>query len=157
LANAVEQLALVDPSTFEALVDLLPSANPAQRAAIGRGLAQAAKILVLTNQEVAVEWQQRIALVADPSFKTAAADALADVKLGSVGGGPGTGLGGPGGGPGGELVEDIRSSSVGTLPAAFSGSTSGSGGTTNSSSNSVGSFTSCAGTGCPNPVSASSP
>ena len=53
-------------------------------------LAQAAKVLVLTNQELAVQWQQQIALVNDPSFKTAAGEALADVKLGSVGGGPGS-------------------------------------------------------------------
>ena len=91
-------------------------------------LAQAAKVLVLTNQELAVQWQQQIALVNDPSFKTAAAEALADVKLGSVGGGPGSGLGGPGGGPGGGVVEDISPKSVGTLPFTFTASTVGSGG-----------------------------
>lgn len=160
LANTIEQIALVDPSTFEALLGLLPSANEAQRGAIGRGLAHAAKVLVLTNQEVAVAWQQRIASVNDPSFKTAAAEALADVKLGAVGGGPGSGLGGPGGGPGGGVVEDIRPRSVGTLPYTFTGATTGSSGTTSSpSSGSSASFTSCLGTGCPgpNPVSASSP
>ena len=163
LSNAVEQLALTDPSTFGALLAMLRDANEAQRGAIGRGLAQAAKVLVLTNQELAVQWQQQIALVNDPSFKTAAGEALADVKLGSVGGGPGSGLGGPGGGPGGGVVEDISPKSVGTLPFTFTASTVGSGGsipggTTTSSASFTG--PSCVGPGCSpviNPVSLSAP
>ena len=39
LSNAVEQLALTDPSTFGALLALLRDANEAQRGAIGRGLS----------------------------------------------------------------------------------------------------------------------
>lgn len=165
LSNAVEQLALTDPSTFGALLALLRDADEAQRGAIGRGLAQAAKVLVLTNQELAVQWQQQIALVNDPSFKTAAAEALADVKLGSVGGGPGSGLGGPGGGPGGGAVEDIRPKSVGTLPYTFTASTAGAGvpgGTPGGTTTSPAGFTSpsCVGPNCSpviNPVSLSAP
>jgi hypothetical protein len=157
LSNAAEQLALTDPSTFGALLGLLPNANDAQKGAIGRGLAQAAKVLVLTNQELAVQWQQQIALVNDPSFKSAAAEALADVKLGSVGGGPGTGLGGPGGGPAGGALEDIRPRSVGTLPFTVSASTAGAG---VPSTNSTTGFTSCVGVNCAaiiDPVSSSAP
>jgi hypothetical protein len=149
LASTVEQIALTDTSTFEALLGLLPRSNEAQRGAIGRGLAHAAKVLVLTNQEVAVAWQQQIALVTDPSFNTAATEALADVKLGSVGGGPGSGLGGPGGGPGGGVAEDIRPKSFGTLPFTITGSTTASGSTTSPTNPS--SFTGF------NPVSASVP
>lgn len=169
LANTVEQIALTDTSTFGALLGLLPNADEGQRGAIGRGLAHAAKVLVLTNQEVAVAWQQQIALVNDSSFQTAATEALADVKLGSVGGGAGSGLGGPGGGPGGGVAEDIRPKSVGTLPFTITGSTTASGSTTSptSPSTSTSSFTSCVigvncscvGVNCPviNPVSTSLP
>ena len=37
LANAVQQLALSDPSTFKVLLGLLANANDAQKGAIGRG------------------------------------------------------------------------------------------------------------------------
>src|SRR5664280_1875558 len=110
LANAVHQLAFSDPSTFKALLGLLANANDAQKGAIGQGLAQAAKIEVLTDQTRAADWQQQIAAVNDPPFKTAAANAFGDVKLGAVGGAAagaaGSGFGGAGGGSGGGSLED---------------------------------------------------
>ena len=69
LANAVQQLALSDPSTFKVLLGLVANANDAQKGAIGQGLAQAAKIEVLTNQTVAVDWQQQIAAINDRPLK----------------------------------------------------------------------------------------
>ncbi len=105
LANTVQQLVLLDPSTFKAIIDLLAIANDQQKIAIAQGLAQAAKIEVLTDQKLAQEWQSQIAAIDDPTFKTAALNAFGDVQLGAVGGAPGgnagAGLGGPGGGPGG--------------------------------------------------------
>lgn len=98
LANAVQQLALSDPATFKVLLGLLANANERQKGAIGEGLAQATKSEVLTNQELATEWQQQIAAVTDPSFKLAATNAFGDVQIGAVGGGP---LGAAGGGQGG--------------------------------------------------------
>ena len=95
LINAVQQIVLADPTTFRVLLGLLASANELQKGALGEGLAQAAKIEVLTNQPLATEWQQQIAAVTDPAFQTAALNAFGDVKLGAVGGGP---LGGGGGG-----------------------------------------------------------
>jgi len=128
LANAVQQLALTDPSTFKTLLGLLADANDAQKGAIGQGLAQAAKIEVLTNQTLAADWQQQIAAINDPPFKTAAANAFGDVKLGAVGGGAagaaGSGLGGPGSGSGGGSPEDIRARTSPTQPFTFTGSTS---------------------------------
>src|SRR5665647_339836 len=127
LANAVQQLALSDPSTFKALLGLLANANDAQKGAIGQGLAQAAKIEVLTNQTLAADWQQQIAAINDPPFKTAAANAFGDVKLGAVGGAAGaagSGFGGAGGGSGGGSLEDIRSRGTTTPSFTTSASTS---------------------------------
>jgi len=145
LANAVQQLALSDTSTFKVLLGLVATANDAQKSAIGQGLAQAAKIEVLTNQPLAADWQQQIAAITDPSFKTAATNAFGDVQLGAVGGGaPGAGVGafgGAGGGGGGGGLQTIGQNGVATGSFNFTGGTSGSGGssfssTTTSSSNS---------------------
>jgi hypothetical protein len=95
----VQQLAVSDASTPPLLIGLLSGANPAQKSAIAQGLAQAAKIIVLTDQPRALDIQQRIAALNDPAVNTAFADGLGDVKLGAVGGGP---LGGPGAGLGGQ-------------------------------------------------------
>lgn len=98
MISAVQQLALADPTTFKVLIGLLANANDQQKSAIGEALTQAAKIEVLTNQTLAADWQQQIAAITDPSFKTAATNALGDVQLGSIGGGN---LGSAGGGPAG--------------------------------------------------------
>jgi hypothetical protein len=97
LTDAVQELALADTSTFKILLGLLGSANDLQKSAIGAGLAQAAKIEVLTDQTVAADWQQQIASINDPSFKMAATNSFGDVKIGALGGSP---LGGTGTGPG---------------------------------------------------------
>ena len=97
MTNIVQTLALSDPSTFSVLLGLLRDANDAQKGGIGEGLAQAAKIEVLTNQALAEQWQQQIALIDDAAFKTAATNAFGDVQLGAVGVSP---FGGFGGGPG---------------------------------------------------------
>jgi hypothetical protein len=117
LDNLVQQLALADPSTVEVLLGLLVNANELQKGAIGSGLAQAAKIEVLTDQALAEVWQNQIAAIDDPAFKKAAIDGFGDVQLGAVGGGP---LGGAGGGPSSQgrttsgPPQDIRSIPVPT-------------------------------------------
>jgi hypothetical protein len=104
LSNAIEQLLLSDSSKFQAFLDQLKNANDQQRAAMGDAFAKAAKIKVLTDQALALEWQRLIAEINDPSFKTAALNAFGDVQLGSIGGAAGgdagAGLGGPGAGAG---------------------------------------------------------
>ncbi len=97
LQNSTQELALADPTTFKPLLGLLGSANDQQKVALATGLVQATKILVLTNQPLATEWQLQIAAITDPTFKTAATNAFGDVKLGAIGGGP---LGAVGGGVG---------------------------------------------------------
>jgi hypothetical protein len=128
LITAVQQLALADPSTFKVLIGLLANANDQQKGAIGEGLTKAAKVKVLTDQALAEDWQQQIAAITDPTFKTAATNALGDVRLGAVGGAAGgdaaAGLGGPGSGPaGGGALQDIRSNAVNTPSFTFTGST----------------------------------
>ena len=130
LITAVQQLALADPSTFKVLLGLLADANDQQKGAIGEGLTKAAKVEVLTDQALAEDWQQQIAAITDPTFKTAATNALGDVKLGSVGGAAGgdasAGLGGPGSGPGGGgggAPQDIRSNPTKTPWFTFTGGT----------------------------------
>lgn len=128
LSNAVQQLALADPSTFKVLIGLLANANDLQKGAIGQGLAQAAKIEVLTDQATAADWQQQIAAVTDTSFKTAATNAFGDVKLGAVGGGAGVAAGGGGpsnGSTGGGSLQNIGSSPVGTSSFTITSSTTG--------------------------------
>jgi hypothetical protein len=134
LSNAVQQLALSDPSTFKVLLGLLDNANDAQKGAIGQGLAQAAKTEVLTNQPLAADWQQQIVAINDPTFKTAALNAFGDVQLGAVGGGAlgaaGGNFGGAGGGVGGGGPQDIRSNSTPSQTFTITGSTTGNGGST---------------------------
>jgi hypothetical protein len=141
LANAVQQLALSDPSTFKVLLGLVANANDAQKGAIGQGLAQAAKIEVLTNQTLAADWQQQIAAITDPSFKTAATNAFGDVQLGAVGGGAlgaaGGNFGGVGGGVGGGGPQDIRSNPTNTPSFTITGGTSGSSFTGGSSTTTI--------------------
>lgn len=133
LINAVENLVLSDNSTFQAFLGLLGNANDPQKGAIGEGLAQAAKILVLTNQPLAQSWQQQIAAINDRTFQTAWRLASGDVQLGAIGGAPGgapgAGLGGPGGGPGGGAPEGIHSNPIGTSFFTIQGGTTGAGGT----------------------------
>jgi hypothetical protein len=133
LITAVQQLALADPSTFKVLLGLLANANDQQKGAIGEGLTKAAKVEVLTNQALAEDWQQQIAAITDPTFKTAATNALGDVRLGAVGGAAGgdagSGLGGPGSGPaGGGAPQDIRSNPTNTPSFTSAGGVTGTGG-----------------------------
>jgi hypothetical protein len=127
LIAAVQQLALADPSTFKVLLGLLANANDLQKGAIGEGLTKAAKVEVLTNQPLAEDWQRQIAAITDPTFKTAATNALGDVQLGAIGGGPLGALGANGGGPaspgGSGSLEDIRSHTTNTQGFTFTGST----------------------------------
>ena len=76
LINALEQLVLTNPSTFNTILGSVGGANEQQKIAIATGLSQAAKTLVLTNEPLAAEWQEKILAITDPAFKTAALNAL---------------------------------------------------------------------------------
>ncbi len=129
LINALETLVLTNPSTFNTILGSVGGANGQQKIAIATALSQAAKTMVLTNETLAADWQQKILDVKDPEFNTAAINAFGDVKLGAIGGAPGTGplgglQGGPGGGGGGGL-ENITSAPVLTGPFTFGAGTGG--------------------------------
>jgi hypothetical protein len=133
LANIVQQLALSDFSTFKVLLGLLASANDPQKRALGEGLAQAAKIEVLTNQPLAEDWQNQIAAIADPIFSAAATNVFGDVQLGVAGGGPlGGPLGGAGQGPTGAInsspVQNIQANPVNTPAFNITSTTTAAGG-----------------------------
>jgi hypothetical protein len=129
LINGLEQLVLASPSTFNTILGSVGGANEQQKIAIATALSQAAKTLVLTNEPLAAEWQEKILAITDPTFKTAALNAFGDVKLGAVGGAPGTGpLGGVNGGPGGgggSGLQDIRSIPFATGTFTFGAGTGG--------------------------------
>ncbi len=99
MALLVQQFVIDDASTTPLIARLVAAANPRQKGAIGEGLAQAAKIIVLTDQARAEDVQKLVASLNDPVVNVAFANGLGDVKLGAVGGGP---LGGVGAGVGGQ-------------------------------------------------------
>jgi hypothetical protein len=125
LINALEQLVLTTPSTFNTILGSVGGASEQQKTAIATALSQAAKTMVLTNEPLAADWQEKILAVTDPTFKTAAVNAFGDVKLGAVGGAPGSGpLGGPNGAPAGVAgLQDIRSTPIATGPFTFGSGT----------------------------------
>jgi len=143
LSTQVRDLAAGDGSTVGPIINLLKDANDAQKMAISDGLAQAAKLVVLTNQTLAADIQSRIAAINDPTITVAFTNALGDVRLGGVGGGAlGGALGGAGSGGGGQSSPSGGSSSVENLSSAgtptgafsFTGNTVGATGTTVGSS-----------------------
>jgi hypothetical protein len=144
LSTQVRDLAASDGSTLGPIINLLKDANDAQKTAISDGLAQAAKLVVLTNQALAAEIQSRIAAINDPTITVAFTNALGDVRLGGVGGGAlGGALGGAGAGGGasiplaGTSAQDIRSSGIPTASFSFTGNTVGASGVNTSISTPV--------------------
>jgi hypothetical protein len=132
----VQQFAVEDGSTVPVIIGLLGAANPRQKGAIGEALAQAAKIIVLTDQARAADLESRIVAINDPVVNIAFANGLGDVKLGGVGAGPGglgapgAGLGGPGVGPGGGGgLQPIGNLGVNTPTFSITSSVGGAGGT----------------------------
>ena len=59
LSTEVRSLVLTDPSLVEALITVAKGANDAQKAAIGAGLAEAARILAATDPQLAAQIQGR--------------------------------------------------------------------------------------------------
>ncbi len=142
LASQIQDLVVADGATLPLIMGLFADANPDQKAALASGLAQAAKIIVLTNQALGIDIQQRIASIDDPIVTLAFTRSLGDVELGAVGISP---LGAVGGGAGGPIGEQngtrgtgspaayIRSGAITTLPFTFSSSTTAASGPPSSS------------------------
>ncbi len=142
LASQIQDLVVADATTLPVIMGLFANANPEQKSALAKGLAQAAKIIVLTNQALATDIQQRIASINDPVVTLAFTQSLGDVELGAIGIGP---LGASGGGAGGQIsqlngtagnagpAQDFRAGPATTSPFTFSSSTTSTGGPPSSS------------------------
>src|SRR5262245_12734693 len=75
LINALEQLVLTNPASFQTILGSVGGANDQQKIAIATALTQATKTMVLTNEALAANWQQQILSITDPTFKNAALNA----------------------------------------------------------------------------------
>lgn len=130
LAKMARDLVLNDPSLVDAMVSLAQTASSAQAAAIGKGLAAAARMLVVVNPAAAARIQAAVAqsgvagMVAafQSASNTPATSSIA--ASGSAGGLPSSSSGSSGSGA-------SPSSSSGSSPGSTSGSSPG---TTNSAS-----------------------
>jgi len=123
LSNRVLGLVVTDPSLVDLLVDLAKSANDAQRAAIGAGLAEAAKMMAASDPRAAAQIQNAVAVSGTTALTTAFAAGSSGVQTTSVGGGGGGGGGGGEGGAG----SGGQTGGVGGAEGANSGATSSGG------------------------------
>lgn len=96
MIRRLREFAVSNPSGLPQILALLPNANREQKAAIGSALAQAARIVVRTNQGYAAQIQQSIVESRDQDLQVAYLAVAGDVQLGGVGGGPAGGAGGGG-------------------------------------------------------------
>ena len=140
LVAAIRDIAVADRATLQPILNLLPNATKEQKTAIGSGLAQAARIVVRTNQAYATEIQESIAKTKDQEVVLAYAATAGDQPIGAAGAGAGAGGGSGGqvsslltGFRGGGGLEAIGGNGVNTGQFTISSSVSGTSGTTTSS------------------------
>jgi hypothetical protein len=140
LVSLIRTLAAADPSTLPAILGLLANASKDQKAAIGAGLAQAARIVLRTNPVYANDIQQAIAKTKDQDVVLAFTAASGDQPTGATGGAGGAA--GSSGGSGGQTsplngpatstgsAQSIGSAGVNTGPFSITSSVSGASTTT---------------------------
>ena len=135
LSTEVRSLVLTDPSLVDALITVAKGANDAQKAAMGAGLAEAARIIVATNPTLAAQIQVAVAQSGLQPLITAyiaGSNATVTAATGGGGGDAGGGGGGPTGGvgsPSGSNTGGSPSGSSGALNTASAfGSVGGAGG-----------------------------
>ncbi|WP_140981691.1 hypothetical protein [Bradyrhizobium guangdongense] len=98
MISRVRDLAASNPSTLQAILGLISTANSNQRVAIGTGLGQAAQVCVRTDGTYASEIQRSVGQTGAPDVIAAIASVLGDAPIGALGGGGGglsAGAGGP--------------------------------------------------------------
>lgn len=127
MSTRVRSLAGSDSATLDPILGLVATANPAQVAAIGAGLARVAKACAATSPEYAATISEKVALLGNPALETAFNASAAEVQTAALGAGAPAGAGG------------------GTVGAIGGGGTAGGGGNgasggTAASGNSSGSF-----------------
>lgn len=129
LATHARGLLLTDPKLIDSLILVAKDGNDAQQAAIGAGLAQASRILVRTDPQLAATIQQKVAQSGLSQLITAYIAGSNDIETAATGGGAG---GGGGGGGGSGQVGGVSSgggsggSNTGTNAGATSTSTTNS-------------------------------
>src|ERR1043166_2889117 len=97
MISELRDFSVSDEATLTAILGLIPNANKEQKAAIGAALAQAARILVRTNQAYSQRIQYLIAETKDEDVILAYAAVAGDRPIGAVGGGAAGGGGAVGG------------------------------------------------------------
>ncbi len=128
LSNQVRALAGSSSDALAALIGLSANANPNQAAAIGAGLARAARACATVNPEYASQIQDAVAATGNQALETAFLAGGTETQTAALGGlaaggsptGGGGAIGGggtPGGGANGSLGE---STSVGAGTSSFS-------------------------------------
>jgi hypothetical protein len=114
----IRDLAVADKATLQPILDLLANADKYQKIAIGRGLADAARILVRSGQQAyATEIQEAILKTKDQDVVLAYTIASGNRELGTVGGGAG-GNGGAAGGQTNAFSQNGGSNSGGAAAVA---------------------------------------
>jgi hypothetical protein len=129
----VRDLAVSDRATLQPILNLLANADKYQKIAFGRGLADAARILVRSGQQAyATEIQEAILKTKDQDVVLAFTIASGNRELGTTGGGAGGG-GGASGGQTNAFGQTGGANSGGTTAAATTSptgsSSTGGGGT----------------------------
>ncbi|KJC60297.1 hypothetical protein UP10_13130 [Bradyrhizobium sp. LTSPM299] len=79
---ALRDLAASNPGTLQAIIGLLPSANAAQKAAVGTALGKAAQACLTTDAAYAAEIQEQLAASDDQPAILALAAVMGDVPIG---------------------------------------------------------------------------
>jgi hypothetical protein len=143
LVSRIREIAINDPTALDTIIGLLAKATKDQKIAIASGLAQAARIVVRTDQPYATRIQQAIADTKDLDVVAAYAAASGDVAIAAAGGagagsagasgGQTNGLGGASGQGG--AAEAINGSSVNTGQFSFTSSVGGGGGASTTNNN----------------------
>jgi hypothetical protein len=148
MITEIRDLAVSDKATLQPILSLLANADKYQKIAIGRGLADAAKILVRSGQQAyATEIQEAILKTKDQDVVLAFTIASGNRELGTVGGGAGVGGGASGGqtnafnqsgGPNsGGAITSATSTPTGTSSTGGGGTSGGGGGGGSTLSNST--------------------
>ena len=79
---ALRDLAVANPGTLQPIIGLLPSANAAQKAAVGTAFGQAARACLTTHAAYAAEIQEQLAASGDEPAILALAVVMGNVPIG---------------------------------------------------------------------------
>ncbi|MCM2477818.1 hypothetical protein HGO38_30695 [Rhizobium sp. CG5] len=130
MSSRVRALSGSSADTLDLIISLVAQASPEQKAAIGSGLARAARACAAVNPEYAALIQEKVAGVTDPAVITAflaASNEVQTAALGAGAAGGGTAAAGIGGGGTAGVGSGNAGGDVTTAQSTSGYSTSGSG------------------------------